>query len=643
MRGGRVLVNWLQGPTGVQSVDGLLSGVKWSASTLTWSMPTAGAYYEYAGERDEGFQSLSATQAQAVKQIVTAAAGVVGIKFALVTETQASHATLRFGATAMTQTAWAYQPSAEPEGGDIWISSTSPWFTTAPRGGYAYFAIMHEFGHALGLKHGNEQGSFGVVPANRNSMEFTIMTYASYIGALVASGFRNAAYSYAQSLMMDDIAALQALYGANYSINAGSTVYRWDPLTGQQFINGVGQGLPAGNKIFMTVWDGGGVDTYDFAKYATNLYVDLRPGAWSTVSQAQRADLSGDGSKLARGNIANALLHANDARALIENAIGGSGNDSISGNATHNTLSGGAGSDTLNGLAGNDVLIGGPGADRLYGGDGYDTVSYAGAQAVKVDLLTGGKAGDAAGDVYSSIEQVIGTSYADELWGSAASDRLNGGAGNDLIDGRGGADVLVGGAGADRLNGGDGFDTITYAGAQAVVVDLLNGGKLGDAAGDVYSSIEQVIGTSYADHLWGGNMADRLDGSGGNDLLFGRDGNDVMIGDAGSDILTGGGGNDTFLFRQRADFGDIIMDFQVRIDKVQFAAAALSHSLPAGALQAGNFAQGSAAMSKAASFIYNPQSGVLSFDADGSGSQAPLTVTIFKNLPALSAGDILIV
>ena len=84
--------------------------------------------------------------------------------------------------------------------------------------------------------------------------------------------------------MMYDIAALQTLYGANYTTNAGDTVYKWNPTTGQKSINGVGQGAPAGNKIFMTIWDGGGHDTYDFSNYTTNLTVDLTPGGWTTTS-----------------------------------------------------------------------------------------------------------------------------------------------------------------------------------------------------------------------------------------------------------------------------------------------------------------------------------------------------------------------
>ena len=127
------------------------------------------------------------------------------------------------------------------------------------------------------------------------------------------------------------------------------------PNTGQAFIDGVGQGAPAGNKIFMTLWDGGGSDTYDFSNYATNLTVNLAPGGWTTTSATQLASLGG--GHIAIGNIANALLYQGNTASLIENAIGGSGNDTITGNSADNHLTGGAGNDVLDGGTGNDTAV----------------------------------------------------------------------------------------------------------------------------------------------------------------------------------------------------------------------------------------------------------------------------------------------
>ena len=120
-------------------------------------------------------------------------------------------------------------------------------------------------------------------------------------------------------------------------------------------INGVGQGAPAGNKIFMTLWDGGGNDTYDFSNYTTNLTINLNPGEWTTTSSTQLANLTG--STVAVGNIANALLYNGNVASLIENAIGGSGSDTLVGNAANNSLTGNAGNDSLDGAAGSDTAV----------------------------------------------------------------------------------------------------------------------------------------------------------------------------------------------------------------------------------------------------------------------------------------------
>jgi serralysin len=238
----------------------------------------------------------------------------------------------------------------------MWFNNSSHYYDNPIRGNYAFMTMMHETGHAMGLKHPQDTiGSFGAMPLDHDSIEYTVMSYRSYIGSGI-SGYTVASSSYPQSLMMFDIQALQTLYGANYTTNSGDTVYSWSPTTGQEYINGVSQGAVAGNKIFLTIWDGGGNDTYDFSNYTTNLNVNLNPGAWTTVSTTQLASL-GSGH-YAAGNIANALLFQGNTASLIENAKGGSGNDSIMGNAADNHLTGGGGNDTLDGgSGGNDTAV----------------------------------------------------------------------------------------------------------------------------------------------------------------------------------------------------------------------------------------------------------------------------------------------
>lgn len=248
-----------------------------------------------------------------------------------------------------------------------------------------------------------------------------------------------------------------------------------------------------------------------------------------------------------------------DTLVSIEGVIGSKFADLLAGDKHGNRLEGGAGDDALFGGEGDDTLVGGAGADILDGGDGIDTASYEGQRAaLTIDLASGlALGGDAKGDTYISIENVIGGNGNDFIAGDAGANELSGGAGNDFLVGRGGADLLDGGAGVD---------TASYlASAAAVTIDLVSGfGFGGDADGDRLVSIENVIGTRYDDILIGDGGANRLEGDEGDDTIDGGDGNDVLIGGAGIDTLsyesasagvtvnlsasaqrTGGAGNDT--------------------------------------------------------------------------------------------------
>jgi serralysin len=242
--------------------------------------------------------------------------------------------------------------------------------------------------------------------------------------------------------------------GRTTTTNSGNTVYKWSPTTGQAFINGTGQGVPFHHKIFLTVWDGGGVDTYDFSNYTTNAVIDLAPGGWSTPSRAQRADLDlyHPNTIFARGCIANAQVLQGDLHGYIENAIGGSGNDTMSGNGIGNSLTGGLGNDVLKGLAGIDGLFGGAGGDSLNGGDGGDG-------------LGGGKGNDT----------LTGGNNNDYLDGGQGADRLNGGNGNDVLIGGANNDLLAGGAGADTFDFNAIGDSGIAAGTSDVIADFATG------------------------------------------------------------------------------------------------------------------------------------------------------------------------
>jgi serralysin len=403
-----------------QDVNGILSGFAWNTANITFSFPTAASNYgpSYSPWNEPNtFVEMIDTQKDVARYAFSLLESYTQLNFTEIDETDSTHAVIRLAGSNAPSTSWAAYPSNQKYAGDVWVGNIKA--DPALKAGYAFDTILHELGHSLGLKHGQQDdGAHGVLPDDHNSTEWSLMSYHSYIGA--DNYYRNADGSGNQSYMINDIAALQYMYGANYTSNAGDTTYAFNRSTGEMYIDGVGQGASETNTIYQAIWDGNGVDTYDLHNYNTKLVIDLRPGEWSTFSDVQLADLnsSDPGVHFAHGNIANAHMFEGDPRSLIENAYGGGSKDIITGNIARNLLTGGAGKDSLYGMEGKDTLVGGAGKDRLEGGDG--------------------------------------------------DDRLDGGSISDKMSGGGGADTLIGGGGADKMGGGAGADVYVFG----VLTDL---------------------------------------------------------------------------------------------------------------------------------------------------------------------------
>lgn len=287
-------------------------------------------------------------------------------------------------------------------------------------------------------------------------------------------------------------------------------------------------------------------------------------------------------------------------------AYGEGGDDKLWGHADNDSIIGGEGNDTAWGGDGDDAVFGETGNDRLSGNDGQDDV-YGGAGD---DIAFGGDGDDI----------VQGEAGNDSVYGGAGDDVVSGGLGNDRLFGEDGADVLIGGLGNDRywggngddtfigasgndtFDGGDGRDTVSYASAlSGLRADLEFGDdNTGDATGDVYVAIENIMGSDFDDHLFGDNAAantvsggdgkDRLHGRAGDDVLyggdeddvlfggsghdsvFGNDGADILFGSRGTDVLFGGetvGEIDMFRFHE-GDGQDVIADFELGVDQIEF-------------------------------------------------------------------------
>jgi serralysin len=371
--------------TGSDFIDGVISGSAWKGASISYSFPNSRNDYSYAGERGNHFGTVSRKIEHAAEFILDTAYGgkandgfaVEGFTNLTVKHGSDTGATIRYAEShSADPTAYAYFPDTTTRGGDVWFG-TQANYSNSVQGNYEFATVIHETGHALGLKHGHEVGNGNpAIPHQWDSLEYSVMTYRSYVDGPV-SGYTNENFGYPQTYMMADIAALQQMYGANFHVNSGSTTYAWKPNSANTWVNGKVAIDGTGDNIFATIWDGGGKhDKYDLHAYSANLTIDLRPGAFSVFKHSQLADLDTSPSKnhIARGNIFNALQYggADDKRSLIEDAVGGSGSDLIWGNISSNHLVGNGGNDELAGWKGNDLLSGGGGKDLFIFKRGWD-------------------------------------------------------------------------------------------------------------------------------------------------------------------------------------------------------------------------------------------------------------------------------
>jgi serralysin len=609
--------------TGDNNIDGLLTKKRWKSTNVTYSYTDnyANDYEANYGQNipfpftnyQNGFETLNNTQIRAAGVwLEFEYANVSNLNPILYSGNQAGQqdrdATIRMAVTSSdnleTARVAAFPGDNKVESGDVWFNADD--FDTPTIGNYAYHAFGHELGHALGLKHGHQAGGVSNVSmtSDRDSMEFSVMTYRSHEGASTTGGYTNETWGYAQSLMMYDIRAIQQMYGADFSYNAGNTTYTFSTTTGEMFLNGAAQGTPGGNRIFRTIWDGGGIDTYDFQNYTTNLRIDLSPGGWSDLDVGgtfQRALLNTNTNVYARGHVFNALIYTDSNPNWIEQAVGGFGNDTIYGNDANNlligvngndVLVGGVGSDRCFGLSGNDRIIDSDTThDEYFGGTEIDTIDYTLINGLlEINLLSNQMTGFIGGvtavsdsiidfenvDGSQGSDVVVGSSVNnylrgnggfDAIYGNQGDDTMDGGEGNDSLFGHGGNNALYGGRGNDTLNtvaftwesgndtldGGEGDDTLEgglgndsyYVDSQQDVV--IETSAIATEIDSVYASVSYTLGTNIENLFLIGNAA--IIGGLGNALSNYMQANvssrNELIGGGGNDTLQGGSNQDT--------------------------------------------------------------------------------------------------
>lgn len=326
-----------------------------------------------------------------------------------------------------------------------------------------------------------------------------------------------------------------------------------------------------------------GSDTLDYSDHGVAVDVDLRRGSsLSTLGNdtfsGMENIIGGSNADQLTGDAGTNILHGGAGDDQIH---GDAGDDYLTGDLGDDQITGDDGNDQLDGGLGNDQLIGGSGSDiftdlhgfnTFDGGESDDTISYASfsdllvSPIVVIDLGSNFADIDSLGTIYipgissdsrenysrnlfSSIENAIGSNGEDLIYGNSGNNQLDGLGGNDFIQGDFGNDLIHGGDGIDTV----GFDYLSLHNHTKISL-ILNSSTVFDNSLNVIEAdrifeIENVLGSFGSDEIWGDDSNNALDGEYGSDTLYGLGGDDTLIGGRGSDYLDGGDGTDTADYR----------------------------------------------------------------------------------------------
>ena len=354
------------------TIENLMSGYFWgsvgSGIDLTYSFMSTGSNFaaDYDGdgstsdsEVPDNIQNSSSIFQSTVADIFELYSSVSLLSFSEVAESGDTTGHIRIGTTSSEDSAFAYLPYTLPGqpvavAGDVWLQSTNDSFNDTASlvdGTYWNNVTTHEIGHALGLAHTHEAETIGAttygtntpVGSVHNSLSYSVMAYPEYVGGAIS--LVSVAYK-PTTLMIDDIAALQYLYGVDTSTNSGDTTYTLSSFSDDNL-----------DTIYASIWDAGGNDTFSWSDQSTIASINLNGGSFSCFGNITGVDdptLKSDSWSAGDGLLGIAY------NSVIENAIGGSASDNVVGNGVANTLYGGAGSgvkDTLTGNGGADIFV----------------------------------------------------------------------------------------------------------------------------------------------------------------------------------------------------------------------------------------------------------------------------------------------
>ncbi len=292
------------------------------------------------GKDADGFAPLSDVQKQAAISAMGQWSAVANLTF--VQTDDVAKANLRFGTNNQHGVSAGYASTPFSGGSKVLFANNEASNANPTPGSYGYETILHEIGHALGLKHPGNYSAWGTgsdgpyLPAAQDNTAYSVMSYNN----------NSALGSAPTTPSMFDIAAVQYYYGANMAAGQGDNTY-------------------ALSTNFQTLWDPNGVNTLSAAGQTANVGIDMREAGISTIT----------------GTLGTAIAIGT----RIHNAIGGAGNDTIVQNGLNNRIDGGGGIDTVvyggassqyrvSTVSGNAFLVSGPEGNDLLIND--ETIAF---------------------------------------------------------------------------------------------------------------------------------------------------------------------------------------------------------------------------------------------------------------------------
>ena len=338
-----------------------------------------------------GFIPFNSTEQQALITALNTISAICGINF--VQTNDPTNANLRYANSTQTDSEGFEQPVSQNTR-DVFFNSTdmdtTGYFNT---GSYGLYALIHENGHALGLKHpGDYSGSkSGYPPYAPYGFDNRLFWDMSYLDNPNTGG--NSLF--ASTPMSMDILALQDLYGL--PSNIASVTFSVQP--NQPYL----QALPIGALG----------STINGSSLSTNSIITLQAGCYCSMGTISNGVLAHDNLVVPWGS-------------QYTVAIGGSGNDLIISNSLNDTLTGGGGKDTF-------IVNGTSQITDFSISSDFLTINATGNAIIKISVS----------GTYD-YRQVVQNNGILEIDASGNSDlTISGSNGSNIINGNSGVDTLV--------------------------------------------------------------------------------------------------------------------------------------------------------------------------------------------------------